>query len=597
MQFRRQIWCVLGLWTALYASGIAQVPGGWMELCADDPIVRKYFIDGLFADPKKEEVDVLRERLLREAMRELETAEASGDFHAQVLLNIAIAECTSRRDGIYQQFLRLRRAQVIHEGQIRQPSPALIALYSGLGACYMKLNFPDRAVQCNQKRLALADHYIPEPNLVSFRAWSTLAKSHFLNGDTAAGIQASYAALRIVKALKDSVFLASGHNNLGHVFEKAGMRDSALVHYETASRINGGFGGRHRGLQAGIEDNIANILEARHEYARAEARHRNILAQGGWPKRRTMKIHYKIARNAGKQGKYKVVTQMLAQWVDQLPKPTFQMSDLWMQDVLVILLDAYEKLGEAAAYARLARRRFAYLEKLEAARGKQIFKSVREIVLAGDEKIAADTRGFQLALDQKAAEVEAERLRVFLVLALSTLALGLIAFVFWRRISAARRARELEAMQRELTEKKLEAKQQDLKHMTNEVLVRQQAREEMLRQLQYLQSLDGATMVASLKSMILDLRARVRDGEKEELILSNVETVNTEFFNKLEADFPKLTKAEKELCGLLRLALSNKEIARIRGLTPASVKVTKNRLRKKLQLAPGEDVTAFLSRY
>ncbi|MCB0622214.1 MAG: hypothetical protein KDC41_26670, partial [Saprospiraceae bacterium] len=74
----------------------------------------------------------------------------------------------------------------------------------------------------------------------------------------------------------------------------------------------------------------------------------------------------------------------------------------------------------------------------------------------------------------------------------------------------------------------------------------------------------------------------------------NVETVNQDFFHRLNERFPELTSNEKQLCGLIRLNLSTKEIAAIRNITPRSAEMGRYRLRKKLHLQPEEEIQTFL---
>ena len=74
------------------------------------------------------------------------------------------------------------------------------------------------------------------------------------------------------------------------------------------------------------------------------------------------------------------------------------------------------------------------------------------------------------------------------------------------------------------------------------------------------------------------------------------EKVNTEFYHNLIRQFPTLTKSEVDLCGLLKLNLSNKEISALKNVSPDSVKMARNRLRKKIGIQPEEDIYAFISK-
>ncbi len=73
----------------------------------------------------------------------------------------------------------------------------------------------------------------------------------------------------------------------------------------------------------------------------------------------------------------------------------------------------------------------------------------------------------------------------------------------------------------------------------------------------------------------------------------NIEDINHQFYDKLDS-FAKFSQSEKQICGLMRLNLSNKEIALLRNTTTNSAKVFRYRIRKKLGLQPDEDIIAFL---
>ena len=66
------------------------------------------------------------------------------------------------------------------------------------------------------------------------------------------------------------------------------------------------------------------------------------------------------------------------------------------------------------------------------------------------------------------------------------------------------------------------------------------------------------------------------------------------FFEKLLAACPELTKAELQICALLRLNLSSKDIARLVNLTVATIDVTRSHIRKKLKLDQSQSLSSYL---
>lgn len=83
--------------------------------------------------------------------------------------------------------------------------------------------------------------------------------------------------------------------------------------------------------------------------------------------------------------------------------------------------------------------------------------------------------------------------------------------------------------------------------------------------------------------------------DNETLELENqINAVYDGFLGKLDERFPTLTKTEKRFCSLMILGLSSKEIAIIMNITSDSVKKSRHRLRKKLDLKSEEDIIDFL---
>ncbi len=74
------------------------------------------------------------------------------------------------------------------------------------------------------------------------------------------------------------------------------------------------------------------------------------------------------------------------------------------------------------------------------------------------------------------------------------------------------------------------------------------------------------------------------------------EEVHQDFYHKLTIKYSNLTPAEIKLCAFLRLNLSTKEIAAITFKSPSTIKTTRKRLRKKLNLTTEINLISFLSK-
>ncbi len=97
-----------------------------------------------------------------------------------------------------------------------------------------------------------------------------------------------------------------------------------------------------------------------------------------------------------------------------------------------------------------------------------------------------------------------------------------------------------------------------------------------------------------LKTLVKDIKTRLQVNERMNLVYENIDKVNHSFYHMLDQKFPALTEVEKEICGLIRLKLSNKDIAIYRNVSPQAVKMNRYRLRKKFELSPDINLYRFL---
>lgn len=72
------------------------------------------------------------------------------------------------------------------------------------------------------------------------------------------------------------------------------------------------------------------------------------------------------------------------------------------------------------------------------------------------------------------------------------------------------------------------------------------------------------------------------------------EQVYPEFFDKLQLQYPTLSSNDLKFCAYLKINLGNKDLARIYNISEQSIKIKKNRLRKKLQLDSSIRFQTFL---
>ena len=182
-------------------------------------------------------------------------------------------------------------------------------------------------------------------------------------------------------------------------------------------------------------------------------------------------------------------------------------------------------------------------------------------------------------------------------------AIGLVAFLaigyLWitrqrvrhRLTRSQLRNKELESQQ---LRRELEFKKRDLTNFALDIARKNEFSNEVHAKLQEILENQPPKSKQLARQLLHYTSQHLKINEDIQEFQMNVETVNQDFFHRLNERFPELTPNEKQLCGLIRLNLSTKEIAAIRNITPRSAEMGRYRLRKKLHLQPEEEIQTFL---
>ena len=101
-------------------------------------------------------------------------------------------------------------------------------------------------------------------------------------------------------------------------------------------------------------------------------------------------------------------------------------------------------------------------------------------------------------------------------------------------------------------------------------------------------------MMEEVNDLMIYTRNELNMDKSLHELQENISEINHSFFENLESNHPELTKTEKYVCGLLRLDLSNKEIAILKEVSVDSITVYKSRLRKKMNLEQRTNLTKYL---
>lgn len=100
-------------------------------------------------------------------------------------------------------------------------------------------------------------------------------------------------------------------------------------------------------------------------------------------------------------------------------------------------------------------------------------------------------------------------------------------------------------------------------------------------------------LARELDALSATISSKIR-GDAWEQFESYFMNVHPAFIQQLVLKFPNLTPNDIKLAALLRLNLTTKDIADVTFISPDSIKTARHRLRRKLGLPSGDNITAFL---
>ena len=150
-------------------------------------------------------------------------------------------------------------------------------------------------------------------------------------------------------------------------------------------------------------------------------------------------------------------------------------------------------------------------------------------------------------------------------------------------------------LQRDLLNEQVKVAEAELKWLVADNSMRlvyiKQLSEKLKDDLKENQSIETKSYI---KALMLQLQQQITTENKLTTIQNKAEEVNRGFEEKLLKEYPELTKSEREVCSLLRVNLSIKEVSAIRNTTPEAIKSIRYRLRKKLGVSKGIELESFV---
>lgn len=166
------------------------------------------------------------------------------------------------------------------------------------------------------------------------------------------------------------------------------------------------------------------------------------------------------------------------------------------------------------------------------------------------------------------------------------------------KIKKERLVREKDALlhqtQQDLMRLELKSKDNDLMNFALHLVQKNQVLIQIKSELKGISSAKDPDTNRKVKDLSIHIQQNLQIQQEIDEFQAKVDQTYDEFFKKLKAKFPSLTKNEERLCALLRLNLSTKEIATLNNTSVKAVEMSRYRLRKKCELENSDCLPEYL---
>jgi len=215
-------------------------------------------------------------------------------------------------------------------------------------------------------------------------------------------------------------------------------------------------------------------------------------------------------------------------------------------------------------------------------------------ILTLEEKFKSREKDRDIQILQQEASISKLQRTILVVLVLVLVAFAVFAALYIKSIKRQKEtAAQLARTEKQKLASELAFKNRELSTHALQILHKNQLvanLEEQIDQTLKKDSLETNNLI-SLKHALGEISRVDKDWEKFNKIFKEVHPT---FLERLHKQNPNITKSEVKQAALIKMGLSLKESASILNIAPESVKIGRNRLKKKLGLGTSDDLSRFI---
>jgi len=426
--------------------------------------------------------------------------------------------------------------------------------------------------QLDEKKL-LADNF------------NDLGSVYYQNIDRKSSRRQYNQALQLYKKLNNHSGLGETYGNIGHLHEKQQRYDSAFF-YQRLALSEYRKADNQLGM-AKIYENLGSIHEDLVRYD--SSMHYFDLSLKLYKEGKNEVSSIEVVNNIGdvlrKQGGYRAGLNYSRKALKMsiATKNEYQQASAYRD--IARALNLMGQNDSAYFYLELSRKHL--LQIYSDQNNKQM--SFLQIIYNMDKKndeIAALENNRKLNITIGIAVV----IVVLLLIVLGVLTISRQRFKLRESTAVAEKNAQLHEAQKD----QLELKSKELTTHTLQVIQHNQFLENMRNKIADMVKEDKRDQKKQLQELVRQINQNINHDQQWKDFTGIFEQLHQSFFDNLKAHCEDLTVNDIRLIALLKMNMSSKDMAAIFGISQDSLRVARYRLRKKLNIAEGENLSSFI---
>ncbi len=271
--------------------------------------------------------------------------------------------------------------------------------------------------------------------------------------------------------------------------------------------------------------------------------------------------------------------------------------------VFELLMDAHKQTGNSKEYEynltkwkRLSEQ--SHKVQLEIQRNL-IKKYAENSMLAVTKKMALEKQLADQKFKLKLKEEKEKQLINKLLIGGLCFSFAFLLLVFWRYRLGQKRKLLLKEARLELANKeqdilsmKVDQEAKNVKALSLELIMKDDFSNVLVKKLNSIESLSSS----EIKNVEMFVQNELGVKSVRAQLQNQMGSLSGDFYSALSIKHPNLTELDSKLAAMIVMNMSNKDIATSKNISTGSVKISKNRLKKKMNLTSIDDLTEYLKK-